>query len=214
MAARVEDLEVLKRFRLALIKFQEAANVALTDAESDLVRTQLWLDVEQTPYWNLQVRKATELLSRAEDQLRQKRVFKDATGGRQSTVDEEKAVKLARARLEAAQQKVLKVAQWKRRMEKVGHDYKGSVQRFASTVQSQVPATIAALEVMVRQLEAYVGLRPIEATSTAGPADAAITVPAPDAPSMARGRIDEAAPPDEQSTENTRDAPAGGKGEG
>jgi hypothetical protein len=211
MGARVEDLEVLKRFRLALIKFQEAANVALTDAESDLVRTQLWLDVEQTPHWNLQVRKATELLSRAEDQLRQKRVFKDATGGRQSTVDEEKAVKLARARLEAAQQKVLKVAQWKRRMEKVGHDYKGSVQRFASTVQSQVPATIAALEVMVRQLEAYVGLRPVEAASTAGPADAPAESSPSDAASMARGRIDEPAPPEEQSSP---DAPAGGKGGG
>lgn len=165
--ARVEDLEALKNFKIALLKFQETANVALTNAEGDLTRTSLWLDIEQTPFWNVQVRKRAEALSQAEERLRMKKVFKDVVGTKPSTVDEEKAVRIARQRLEEARQKVAAVAQWKRRMEKIGHDYKGTVQRLATTVQSTLPATIASVEVMIRQLEQYVGLRPVEVQSEA-----------------------------------------------
>lgn len=195
--ARVEDIDAVKRTKLALQKFQEAANVALSEAESDLVRTMLWIDTEQSAYWQGQVRKRTNLLSQAEERLRMKKIFKDSTGAKPSTIDEEKAVKLAKQRLEEANQKVILVTKWKRQIEKVAHEYKGSVQRFSTTVQSSLPNTIAKLEAMTRQLEQYMGLRPVEATSSSAdaPPGGIVGVASEAAGSMRRAEADEAETP-------------------
>ncbi|HRK29810.1 MAG TPA: hypothetical protein PLD59_01930 [Tepidisphaeraceae bacterium] len=194
--ARVEDIDAVKRSKLALQKFQEAANVALSEAESDLIRTMLWIDTEQSTYWQGQVRKRTGLLSQAEERLRMKKLFKDSTGSKPSTIDEEKAVKVAKQRLEEAHQKVIMVSKWKRQMEKVAHDYKGSVQRFATTVQSSLPNTIAKLEAMTRQLEQYLGLNPAQAVSTAGGIQGEPTRPAAadEGQSMRRAEAEEPGP--------------------
>ncbi|MCS7032787.1 MAG: hypothetical protein NZ561_02200 [Phycisphaerae bacterium] len=189
--ARVEDIQYLKDFRLALQKFQEAAAVALTDAESDLIRTMLWLETEQASYWKTAVRKRAEALSQAEERLRAKKIFTDATGSRPSTVDEEKAVRIARQRLEQAEQKVAAVARWRRQLEKIAHDYKGNVQRFATSVQTMLPAAIARLEAMTRQLEQYIGLQPREVTSTAEKTFPEVDRALQNLPSMRRSADDE-----------------------
>ena len=59
--ARVHNLEALKKLKHALYKFQETVNVALTDAESDMQRTTIWLETEQRTYWVAQLRKRHEL---------------------------------------------------------------------------------------------------------------------------------------------------------
>lgn len=206
MQARVESLDVLKAFKAALVKFIEAANLALVDAESDLNRTRLWVETEQTSFWNVQVRKRAEALARAEEALRMKKVFKDVTGARQSYVDEEKAVQKARRALEHAQQKLAATQGWRRRLEKVDNDFRGSVQRLATTVGADLPAAVARVENLLRTLEAYVAMGPAEAASTAG--EAAPSGGAPpageSAASMARGRIDEAEP----QRDNSPQAPA------
>src|SRR5215212_8914118 len=102
--AKVESLDALKTFRLALVKFADGINVAIGDAESEMQRTLTWLEVEQNTYWQGQIRKRQEALAKALDALRQKTIFKDATGRVQSAVDEQKVVNLCRRRLEVANQ--------------------------------------------------------------------------------------------------------------
>lgn len=205
MQARVEDIDHLKQFRLSLQKFQEAANVALSDAESDLVRTMMWIETEQFTYWHFQVRKRADKLSQAEERLRAKKIFRDSTGSKPSTVDEEKAVRLCKMRLEEANQKVQLVTKWKRQMEKVSHDYKGNVQRFATNVQALLPSAIARMEVMIRQLEQYIGYRPVEVASSTGETAPTIESSAiENESSMKRGIIDETPAATEQSGEASK----------
>src|SRR3954470_18833827 len=78
--ARVHNLEALKRFKHALWKFQETINVALTDAESDMQRTSIWLETEQRTYWIAQHRKRHEAVEKAKQAVREKQLYKDATG--------------------------------------------------------------------------------------------------------------------------------------
>ncbi len=78
--ARVESVDALKELRVALIKFAETANGALGDSESEVQRMQMWLENDQTSHWQRQIRKLTEVVSRAKEALRMKKVFKDATG--------------------------------------------------------------------------------------------------------------------------------------
>lgn len=192
--ARVESLDVLRGFKAALVKFIEASNVALVDAESDLNRTRLWVETEQLAHWNQQLRKRTEALARAEEALRMKKVFKDVTGARQSYVDEEKAVQKARRALEHAQQKMAATQGWKRRLEKVANDYRGNVQRLATTVGADLPAAVAKVENLLRSLEAYTAEGPAEVTSTAAPTEADAARAATMAGSMARAAADDTAP--------------------
>src|SRR5271154_3209307 len=99
IGAKVESVDALVMFRVALVKFAESANIAITGAESDVQRTIMWLDNEQTSYWNTQIRHRKEDLARAQEALRAKTVFKDSTGRTPSAVEEQKAVTKATMRL-------------------------------------------------------------------------------------------------------------------
>src|SRR5688572_8182131 len=107
--ARIDSIAVLRELKVALAKFGEAANVALADAESEMMRLLNWVELEQNTYWQGQIRKRTDILSRAKEALRQKKLFKDATGRILSAVDEERAVLRAKAALEEAEQKLVNV---------------------------------------------------------------------------------------------------------
>lgn len=208
--ARVESLDVLKGFKVALVKFIEAANVALVDAESDLNRTRLWIETEQSTHWQRQIRQRQDKLARAEEALRMKKVFKDVTGARQSYIDEEKAVQKARRALEEAQHKAAATTAWKRKMEKVSHDFRGSIQKLSTTVSADLPAAVARVENLLRTLEQYVALGPSETGSTAeaGALPGGASPAAEPGQSMARGVIDEPPPPESPSQPGPPAAPA------
>ena len=98
--ARVDSIDALKHFRIAMWKFHEAANSALSDAEGDVHRTQIWLENEMHSYWTGQIRKRQDLVARAKEAVRMKKLFKDSSGRQQSAVDEEKQLQIALKRLD------------------------------------------------------------------------------------------------------------------
>jgi hypothetical protein len=162
--ARVESIEAIANFKRALYKFAEAANSSLTDAEADMANVYRWLEGEQRSHWQNQVRKATELVSRCEDALRQKRLFKDASGRVPSAVDEEKALSRAKRMKEIAEEKLEHVRRYTPRLQREIMLYKGQVQRFATFVAADIPAAAAKLDKMVDSLEAYVNLAATDAS--------------------------------------------------
>jgi hypothetical protein len=166
--ARVESIESLKHLKVAIIKFAEEANVAVANAESEVSRTLIWLQHEQTQYWEMQHRKRSELVGRCREAVRMKKFFKDSTGRQQSAIDEEKALQLALRRLEEAEQKTIAIRKAVKKLEREIPLYKGSVQRFATNVQVDLPSAAALLEGLLDTLEQYTSLSaPKEVTSDA-----------------------------------------------
>src|SRR5258708_21732479 len=157
--ARVDSIDSLKHFRIALWKFAEAANVALGDAEGEIERTVMWLGGEQQQFWQTQIRKRHETVERCKDAVRQKKLFKDSTGRPQSAVDEEKALAIAQKRLAEAEQKLINTKRHSTKLQRELHLYKGGVQRFMTAVSSDIPTAVAKLDQMVQSLEAYVSLK-------------------------------------------------------
>jgi hypothetical protein len=186
--ARVDSLDSLQAFKVALVKFAETAAVALADAESEIMRTMNWLENEQTAHWQSQIRKRQQLVERCKEALRQKKLFPDAFGRPQSTFDEEKALRKAVLLLEEAEQKLKNTRKYVTVMRREQQNYKGGVQRFHTCVEAEVPAAIAQLTNMLLTLKQYVSTAPAMATSQADGADAT-------AASMARSQ-----PPDEAMT--------------
>jgi len=182
--ANIANIEALKQLRIALVKFAEMANVALGDAESDVQRVMNWVQNDQATHWSNQLRKRQEALVKAKEALRHKQIFKDPTGRRQGTAEEEKAVQIAQRRLVEAEQKITAIKRWGRQLEKEAQIYKGSVQRLGTTVTADIPVAISKLDRMTIALQGYVNLgTPTEVTSI---------VEQPAGASMARG---EAGPP-------------------
>src|SRR5206468_11666564 len=107
-------------------------------------------------HWQGQVRKLNENVARAKEAVRMKKIFKDPTGGRQSAVDEEKALAIALKRLEEAQQKLVNTRTYARKLQKEILSYKGSVQRFVTAVTADVPVALSRLESLAGALDGYV----------------------------------------------------------
>src|SRR4029453_10950565 len=156
--ARIDSIAELRAFRVALIKFADACNVALGDAESDMQRTLTWLDRDQITYWNGQLAKRAEIVTRAKEAVRMKKLFKSPTGSQQSAVEEEKALRIAIRNYEEAEQKIVACKQWSKRLQKEIMMYKGGVSRFTSVLGGDMPRALAALDAMAASLEAYATL--------------------------------------------------------
>jgi hypothetical protein len=169
--ARVDSLETLKAFKVALWKFQDAAQVALGDAEADATRTLMWVENEQDAYWQGQIRKAEQNVVRCKEAVRMKKVFKDSAGREQSAVDEEKALRVAVGKLAGAQAKHAVVRKWARQLQKEIELYKGGVQRFTTSVFSEIPSAAAHLESLAAKLDAYLSVQPAAVGSAVGGAD-------------------------------------------
>ena len=157
-SARVDSIEELRAFRVALIKFVESCNVALGDAESDMSRTVQWIERDQLSHWNGQLAKRTELVERCKEAVRMKKLYKSQTGGEQSYVEEEKALRVALRLKEEAEQKIVACKQWSRRLQKEIMLYKGGVTRFTSALGGDVPRALAMLDAMAGSLEEYAAL--------------------------------------------------------
>jgi hypothetical protein len=157
-SARVESVEAIRMLKGALHKFAETSSAALADAEAELARTLNWLETEQDSFWRNEIRHRTEQVMRAADALRQKKLYKDASGRTQSAVDEERAMASAKRRLTEAEQKLQNVRRYRTQLRREIEQYKGAVQRFATTVQHDVPVAAAKLERMATSLDAYIAV--------------------------------------------------------
>lgn len=176
--ADVHSIEAIREFRPTLVKFAEQARQAIGEVQAEVQRTMAWLEQEQGPFWQRQIRKCHEQVRQAKLALNQKRMYASPTGGRQTAVDEERALKRAKRRLEIAEEKLKLVQRWRRELDREWARQQGQLQRLGRSADHEIPRAIALLERMSRSLEAYVDLT---APSTGASGDAT------EQGSMARG---------------------------
>jgi hypothetical protein len=194
------QLDALRETRIALIKFIETAGMALADADSDIVRTLNWLELEQVPHWATQIRRREELVSRCKDAVRQKLLYKDSTGGRSSAVDEIKQLKKAEAMLLEAQEKFTASKLYVRRIQKGQMEYKGQVQKLGLALTGNLAAAVAKLQSLQNVVADYAKLEtPTETRSMAQSAD-----------QMSADPIEQPAPPAAPATSPAPAAPTEG----
>ena len=185
--ARVDSTVALKQFRAALCKFAEAVGGALDEAEGEVRRTEDWVRSDQPNYWKQQIRKRTELYTRAKSALTRKKLMPSATGTPHAAIEEERALALAQRQLEEAKQKLENVKKWRRRLEEETHAYRAATQSLGLMIQADVPTATAQLDNMVAALEEYATAPPGEVRSVAASAEPSATAAASPTGSMARG---------------------------
>ncbi|MAD19341.1 MAG: hypothetical protein CMJ52_03860 [Planctomycetaceae bacterium] len=159
-SADVRSIDAIDRFRVALVEFVDAGRISVTEADSDLDRTLLWLERDRVPHWTRQIRKRQELVTRAKSDLYRKQTQSSAKDGRASVVDEKVALQRATRRLEEAQAKLQATKTWLRRLEQERIDFKSAMSGFSVAVDHDLPHAIGLLKRMTENLESYLALAP------------------------------------------------------
>ncbi len=149
------QLDAIRDFRVALVKYMETVGVCLADAEGEILRTLHWLEMEQVPYWQTQIRKREENVARWKDAVRQKTIYKDSLGSRQSAIDELKQLKKAEALLTEAQEKYTASRQYVRRIQKAQMEYKGQVTKLNLALTGYLAACVAKLQALQNIVAQY-----------------------------------------------------------
>lgn len=182
--ARVDSIEALRAFRIALCRFGEAVGNALVQSESEIQRTDLWLRQDRQPYWRAETRKRAEIANRARVALKIRQQQKSPLGGRPSCVEEEQAFAAAKRRLDEAETKQRNVQQWIRRLEEETFEFRGLVQGLRQEIETTLPKMLSRLDNMIASLESY-------AHVPSGSDPGTTRLPAGDAPdTMAREPMD------------------------
>ncbi len=158
--ARVDSFEAIKRFRAVLIRLAGLIDKGTAEAEAEIQSTDIWLKQDQTAYWKAQVRKREAKVHEAKLALKRAQLQKGPLAGRQSFVDERKALAQAERALEEARDKQVKVKSWIVRLEQEYFNYKGQAKGASQAVDSDIPRAVATLDRMLDSLEDYTRVAP------------------------------------------------------
>lgn len=158
--ARVESVTHLKDFRNQLVKFADAVQVALGNSDAHIQRMKQWLSEQQKPYWNARIKKLKKQLREATVQLNRKKLYKSPTGGKQSYLEEQRAVDTLRDRLEEAETKRENVRTWLRKLDREIYTYRGKIKNLESAFQTDFPKSLSFLDRALASLESYMALSP------------------------------------------------------
>jgi hypothetical protein len=179
--ADVRSIEAVTDWHAALTNYADSLAESLAGIELEIRRAYDWLD-EQLASWRQAVRDCEDEVVRAKAELSQRK-FKTWDGREPDCTVQEKALRLARARLQYAEEQVVKVRQWIGRLPKIIDEvYRGSARRLTNFLEDDLAKGRAELARRVAVLESYAGLRPDFAPGSGGSSADAPGSPKPGEP--------------------------------
>lgn len=173
MSADVRSIAAVIDWRADFISYGELLAEAMAGVDLEIRRAYDWID-EQLALWKRAVRACEEDVVRAKAELAQRK-FPTWDGREPDCTVQEKALRVAKARLEHAEEKVETCRRWLSRLPKmIDEVFTGPSRRLKSMLEADVPNAATELGRRVAALESYAGLRPDYAptpsSSAAGPA--------------------------------------------
>ncbi|HEV3439746.1 MAG TPA: hypothetical protein VG122_20440 [Gemmata sp.] len=207
--ADVRSIDAVRDWHAALAEYGDGLAEALAGVELEIRRAHDWLE-EQLGRWQRAIRDYEEEVTRAKAELSQRK-FPTWDGREPDCTVQEKALRLAKARLEHAEDQVEKCRRWLGRLPKmVDEVYVGASRRLANFVEAELPKGLADLARRVAALESYSGLRPDYAPTPMGSSVAA----SPPSPSPQEGGEGKTNSPSSASKKEEQRGASPGTGEG
>ncbi len=151
--AHITSVEALEGLRTALIQYRERASVNLHEISDEVRRTRNWVGQDRLTHWAGEIRRRTRALNDA-----QQRLFSaELSAMRETSTEEERAVKRGRERLREAEGKLAASRKWDQGFDSVVGPAAKAVEQLRGLVDEDLPKAIHALGEMIRALEAYEG---------------------------------------------------------
>jgi len=152
--ARVQSSEVLVALRGGIVAFRERALAAIGSLRQETQRTIRWLEQEQPHYWQHQERIGYDHVAScrvAYETCRLRTIAKH----RSACIEEQVALRRAKARMEHVQQQIEVVRRWSIQAADQSNEFFGKLNPLERMLEHDVVQMIAALESMVLSIEAY-----------------------------------------------------------
>jgi hypothetical protein len=163
-SARVTSVQAIADFKVALLGFCQEAKEVLSTVEMEIRRTMDWVQRDQLPYWQREIRNRHEEVAQAKADLFRKQLTR-ISGQNPDYLEERKALRLAHFRLEEAEDKVQICRSWaNRQLKQAVDEYEGPARQLAGMVEGNPPPIVIFLDRIIGSLEAYleVGRAPEE----------------------------------------------------
>jgi hypothetical protein len=155
-SAHVTSVDAIARFAAALRQFEDESSHVLLALDQQINRALHWLDHEQPSYWRTQIRRQYDEVARTRTAL-ENCLLREVAGDRPSCIEEEKAHRAARRRLETALAKPDEIRRWAIKVHQEVSEYRARVGRYRQYLDGEVPRALALLERTIASLEAYIG---------------------------------------------------------
>lgn len=156
--ARVLDVHEVAAFRAFLVKVAEGARNGIAAGDAEVRDMNRWLSQEQPQVWSRRIKLLQRKLEDAKQQLQSKQNTPTPTGEPPNTMFERKAVRVAKERLEAANERARKTKLWANRFEREEGNYRGGTNGARTAAQSTIPHAIRTLDELLGHLEDYMRL--------------------------------------------------------
>jgi hypothetical protein len=153
--ARVLDITAIERFKAGLAEFGDTVKIGLYEADSEIQRSMIWIERDRIPHWRRQIQLRNEEVATAKSALFRKQMQGNDKDGRPSIVDEKIALERAKSRLKNADERHRSCRRWRNRLSQEFAIFKGHIQGLAAVAEREVPETIALMDRMLVNLEAY-----------------------------------------------------------
>lgn len=168
MSADVRSIAALRDWHASLTVYGESLAESLAGVELELRRGFDWLD-EQLGRWQKAVRDCEEEVVQAKAEL-SARKFTGWDGREPDATVQERNLRRAKARLEYAQDQVVRTRRWIGQLPKLIDElYRGPANRLTGCLEAELPRGLAALGRKIETLETYAGLRTDYAAGSASP---------------------------------------------
>jgi len=156
-SARVTSLDALRDFKAAMHIYREEAQNGLLAVEMEAHRFLEWLKHDQMSYWQQMVRKCEEWLAEAKAELHRKKLTAINSDHR-SLVEEQMAVRKAKARLENAMEKIEAIRKWVRELEHAFNEFSSHAQTLTNAIETDWMQAVAILLHKIKSIEAYLDI--------------------------------------------------------
>jgi len=155
-SANVTSIDGVRELRTSLLKFEEYSRDGLTALILEVRRAMDWLESDRRRYWPAQVRRASQKLVEARNDL-ERCELKYGSEEAPSCYEQKLAYQNAKRRLRYCEDQVKVVKHWIRTVRRELNDFEGQAAKLSSVLDADIPHAVSALERMLRALDKYAG---------------------------------------------------------
>ena len=153
-SANVTSIEAIQALRVALRKFEAGARDGLEMLVLEVRRAVDWIENDRRRYWPAQVRRASERLVEARNELDRCQLTYGSEEA-PSCYEQQQAFERAKRRLRWCEDKVKTTRRWTRVIQHEVSDFESQVAQLNNMLDNDVPRAVSALERMVQALDKY-----------------------------------------------------------
>jgi len=153
--ANVQSIDAIAELRGQIIETSEALSRTLDECVSRTTRLLAWVQGPQLQHWRTQQRKRNQRLASARSDLERAKISRPDADPR-SFVDQQRAIRRAKAAADEATEKLKVIAHWSRELDRQVTLFRGGLRPLATAAEADLPKASRWLTELIRHLEGYV----------------------------------------------------------